>query len=166
MNSPTSGPRPDGQKQALYEAAVAAVQEAGKRNRKSPEGARWGRRITMAGALVVVSFGLYLLLARPAWFVTPPPEPESVQVQEASVRLMLVREVARIRSEAGASGRLPDGFDGTGSSARSIRYQRLTDSTFLVAATVGTRELILRSTDSTAAFLGNSLATVSNRVGR
>ena len=167
MTEPRGGPPPPGQKQALYDAAVAAVEDA---ERRSGQTGRvrgpWGRRLGLSTAVLVVGFGLYLLIARPAWFLTPPPPPESLPVQEASVRMMLVREAGRIRSVAAASGQVPGDLEATGSRVLNLRYQRLSDSSFLVAAPFGTGELILRSTDPTAEFLGRSLSTVTNRGNR
>jgi hypothetical protein len=167
MTEPQGGPPPPGQKQALYDAAVAAVEDAERRSERTGRGrGPWGRRIGLLTAALVVGFGLYLLIARPAWFLTPPPPPESLQVQEASVRMMLVREAGRIRSIAAGSGRLPEDLKATGSLVLNLRYQRLSDSSFLVAAPFGTGELTLRSTDPTADFLGRSLSTVTNRGNR
>jgi len=167
MTEPRGGPPPPGQKQALYDAAVAAVQDAERRSGQTGRGrGPWGRRIGLSTAALVVGFALYLLIARPAWFLTPPPPPESLQVQEASVRMMLVREAGRIKGLAATSGRLPEDLKATGSRVLNLRYQRLSDSSFLVAAPFGTGELILRSTDPTADFLGRSLSTVTNRGNR
>lgn len=151
------------QKEALYEAALAAVEDAQRRPGRSPRGSGRGVRVAWGLAAAAALFAGYLLIARPAWFLTPPPASESPQIQEASIRLMLVREAGRIRTLTEQTGRAPTDRAGTGTALTDLRYERLSDTTFLLALPFGTGEIVFRSTDSVATFLGSSLTTITDR---
>src|SRR5262245_23184910 len=136
----TSGAlRLEERKQALLDAAQDAVQDAHEK-----AAARRGRRSSNTSRIVVTVLGLalfaagiYLLVARPAWFFTPPPPPESVQIQEASVRLMLVREASRVRQYRAAHGKLPATLQEAGSPVSDVDYITQGDSTFRLMTSWG-----------------------------
>lgn len=157
------------QKQELLHAAQAAVADAKARAeaRSSDTASRSRAReiLTVAG-LVLALTGFTLAALRPAWFLTPPPEPEPPVIQEASVRLTLVREAQRINGWRMANGRLPDDLAEAGTPVAGLAYDRLNDSVFALSLPVGTSLITWRSTDSLSAFIGGSVATVAARVGR
>ncbi len=159
--------RAEAQKRALLDAAQAAVTDA----REKEQAARLLRRqnakrsqaaLAVTG-LVIFGFGIYLLAFRPAWFFTPPPPPETIAIQEASVRLMLVREVERVKRFRSEQGRLPQTLEEAQSPIHGITYQKETDSTFRLVATFGENPIGLSSTDSVGSFLGNSLKVIASR---
>lgn len=157
------------QKQDLLNAAQAAVADAkAKAEARANGGERASRTreiVTVAG-LVLTLAGFALAAFRPAWFLTPPPEPEPPVIQEASVRLTLVREAHRINTWRMATGRLPADVSEAGTPVAGLAYDRINDSVFAVSLPHGASLVTLRSTESLAAFLGGALATVAGRVGR
>jgi len=157
------------QKQDLLNAAQAAVADA-----KAKAGARAGgavrasraREIVTVAGLALTLAGFALAALRPAWFLTPPPEPEPPGIQEASVRLTLVREAHRINAWRLATGRLPADVSEAGTPVTGLAYDRINDSVFAVSLPHGPSLVTLRSTDSLATFIGGALATVAERVGQ
>ena len=161
----TGAMRLEERKQALLDAAQDAVQDA---NEKAA--ARRGGRRSPANRIVVTLLGLacfgigiYILAIRPAWFFTPPAPPESVQIQEASVRLMLVREASRVRQYRAQHGKLPVTLEETGSPVSNVDYITQGDSTFRLTTSWGEQRISLASSDSVGTFLGNSLKIIVSR---
>lgn len=153
------------QKRALLEAAQAAVQDAHEKDeaRRSLASTRTSKAVVTTLGLLLFGVGIYLLAARPAWFFTPPAPPEAVEIQEASIRLMLVREADRVKRYRAEHRRLPATLEETGSATRGIAYRAEGDSAFHLAASLGDHSIGLSSRDSVAAFLGNSLKVIAAR---
>jgi hypothetical protein len=156
-----------GDKQRLLDAAQAAVtdarekEEARARQRVSTPASRG---IMFGASLALFLVAVYLAAVRPAWFMTPPPAPDPPALQEASVRLTLVRESQRIQAWRSANGRLPANLSEAGIPVSGLAYDRLDDSTWAVSLPFGASQVTLRSTDSVAAFLGSAVGTVAARV--
>ena len=162
----TSGAlRLEERKQALLDAAQDAVQDANDKaaQRRGRSGSNTSRIIVTVLGLLIFGAGIYVLAIRPAWFFTPPPPPESVQIQEASVRLMLVREAGRIRNYRAAHGRFPASLEDAGSTVSTIDYSTQGDSAFRLVTTWGEQTIGLSSSDSVGPFLGNSLKIIASR---
>ncbi|HEX9165919.1 MAG TPA: hypothetical protein VF862_08410 [Gemmatimonadales bacterium] len=157
------------QKQDLLNAAQAAVADA-----KAKAGARTGaaapvsrtREIVTVAGLVLTLAGFALAAFRPAWFLTPPPEPEPPVIQEASARLTLAREAQRINGWRRVNGRLPVDLAEAGTPVAGLSYERINDSVFAVSLPLGTDLVTLRSTDSLSTFIGGAVGTVAARGGR
>jgi hypothetical protein len=152
------------QKEMLLEAAQAAVKDV--RERASARSSRTSTRasqiaVTTSGVMLL-GLGLYLVTARPAWFFTPPPPPEPVPIQEASLRLTLVREAARVRQFQRANGRLPARLSEAGSPVEMVSYQ-VDDGVFTLSVPFGESRLALSSTDSVSVFLGKSVGLITGR---
>lgn len=159
-HSPAGASNP---KEALLEAAQAALEDA--RRKAALPGRRRGtgvRTFLLGAGIVLFGLSVYILATRPAWFFTPPPPPEAPAIQEASIRLMLVREAARVRLFQLRNGRLPGTLAEAGSPMRQLAYDT-SDGTFRLAAQLGARTIRLSPTDSLAAFLGQSFRTISTR---
>ena len=152
-------------KQALLDAAQDAVQDAHEKAAARRGGQRSNANRIFVTVLGLFCFGLgiYILAVRPAWFFTPPPPPESVQIQEASVRLMLVREASRVRQYRAAHGKLPATLAESGSPAGDVDYVTQSDSVFRLTTSWGEQRISLSSTDSVGRFLGNSLKIIASR---
>ena len=162
----TSGAlRLEDRKQALLDAAQDAVHDAHEKaaQRRGHTSSNTSRIVVTLLGLGIFAVGIYILAIRPAWFFTPPPAPESIQIQEASVRLMLVREASRVRSYKAAHGRLPATLVEAGSPVGNIDYTKQGDSTFRLVTTWGEQTIGLSSTDSVGPFLGNSLKVIASR---
>jgi hypothetical protein len=157
--------RQEEQKQALLEAAEAAVQDANDKavQRRGRTSSNTSRIVVSVLGLGIFAVGIYILSMRPTWFFTPPPPAESVQIQEASVRLMLVREASRVRRYRAEHGKLPATLADAGSTLTSITYTPQGDSTFRLVTSWGEKTIGLSSSDSVGPFLGNSLKTIASR---
>lgn len=153
------------QKQALLSAAQAAVQDASDKaaNRRGQTTSNTSRIVVTVLGLAIFAVGIYILAVRPSWFFTPPPAPESVQIQEASVRLTLVREASRVRRYRSDHGKLPATLAEAGSPLTNVNYTTHGDSAFRLVAAWGEETIALASTDSVGPFLGNSLKTIASR---
>ena len=164
----THGP-PRDSKSDLLEAAQAAVKD---REDKAAELAvaanRIPRRRRRLGVLVTLGLvSLVLLVLQPAWLAgpaTPPPDPPSVA--RAGLRVALLRQRAQVFAYARAKGRLPRSLAEVGDSLSGVSYTRLNDSVFTLVGSVGDSVVVLRSSDTQAAFLGNSLRILKNRGGQ
>jgi hypothetical protein len=86
-----------------------------------------------------------------------------VQIQEASVRLMLVREASRVRQYRVAHGKYPATLTEAGSPVSNVDYTIQGDSAFRLVTTWGEETIGLSSTDSVGSFLGNSLKIIASR---
>jgi hypothetical protein len=157
--------RREDQKLALLDAAQAAVQDAHEKaaSRRGRASSNTSRIVVTVLGLAIFGVGFYILAMRPLWFFTPPPPPESVQIQEASVRLMLVREASRVRNYRAAHGKLPATLEEAGSTITTITYTVQGDSAFRLVTAWGEKTLGLSSSDSVAPFLGNSLTVIASR---
>jgi hypothetical protein len=153
------------QKQALLDAAQAAVQDAHDKaaSRRGRESSNVSRIVVTVLGLSIFAAGIYILAMRPTWFFTPPAPPESVQIQEASVRLMLVREASRVRQYKAEHGKFPATLAETGSPATNIDYSAHGDSVFRLVTRWGEQTIALSSADSVGTFLGNSLKIIASR---
>ena len=160
-----AGSRAENQKRALLDAAQAAVADAQSKAilPKRRDNTRLSRAIVLASSLAVAGLGVYLLAARPAWLVTPPPPAPPAEVQEASVRLTMVREANRIRGFRAQKGHLPATLSEAGSPVSGVSYERQGDSLFVLRASFGARTVELVSTDSVATFLVRSLKVIAGR---
>jgi len=155
----------EAQKRALLTAAQAAVADANEKAalRRRSRTSQATKTVFLVVSLLLFGVGIYLLAVRPAWFFTPPPTPETVAIQEASVRLSLVRESELVKRWRSQHGRLPSSLEQVGSPVRGLTYQKQSDSTFRLIATFGSSTIGLSSTDSVGTFLGNSLKVIASR---
>jgi hypothetical protein len=153
------------QKLALLDAAQAAVQDAHDKaaNRRGITSSNTSRIVVTVLGLAIFAVGIYILAMRPTWFFTPPPPPESIQIQEASVRLMLVREASRVRRYRSEHGKLPETLQDAGSTINTISYTAQGDSAFRLVTSWGEKTIGLSSSDSVGTFLGNSLKVIASR---
>jgi hypothetical protein len=159
------------EKQLLLDAAKAAVADA-KSKADEDEKARVrastpaSRSIMFSASVVLFAASIYLAVARPAWFIRPPLPPDPPVIQDASVRLTVVREAQRINAYRVTSGRLPASLAEAGAAVAGLTYARINDSVFALSLPIGVDRMTFRSTDSVAVFLGDAVATVSARGGK
>jgi hypothetical protein len=161
----TGALRLEERKQALLDAAQDAVQDAQEKAtaRRGGQSSNTSRIVVTVLGLAIFAVGIYILAIRPTWFFTPAPPPESVQIQEASVRLMLVREASRVRQYRAEHGKLPVTLEETGSPVSNVSYSLQGDSAFRLVTTWGEKTIGFSSTDSVGTFLGNSLKIIASR---
>jgi hypothetical protein len=163
----TDSPGKGGSKKALLEARDLAMQDEVDRRAAEGDGPNTTRRrirFLHAAFLVTVLFGSYILVAKPAWFVTPPPPPEPPALQEASLRIamwQLALYVERYRSQHET---LPATLEQAGAPPVSgLAYQRVGRDEYLITGSNGLIDLSLRDGDALDEFVGNSLEIVAAR---
>ncbi len=159
----TEQPGQQDTKKALLEARQLAMEAARGAAEEAPRksGRQWLLPLTF---LATLAFGVYLLLASPAWFRAPPLPPESTAVSEASLRIAMWQQAIRVRNYQERHDRPPNTLSEAGAPLiEGIEYQELADGEWVIEGRNGTLELTLRSDESFDTFLGNSVAIVSRR---
>ena len=163
----TDSPAEGESKKALLEARDIALQDEAERRaadaEQTPPPPRKGRRLTVLLVLSLL-FGAYAIIGKPAWLVTPPPEPEPPALQEASLRIamwQLALHIERYREQH-------DGYPATIEQAGApvvdgLTYQRVGQDGYLITGHHGSIDLALRHDDSLEEFVGNSLEIVAAR---
>lgn len=154
--------RREGSKESLLDAAQAAV-EAGQRSGPRSRRTGWGLRRW----LMMLSLGLsaalgWALLSRPPWLLTPPPDPEPVAIQEASIRLAMVREAHRIEAFRRMRGRLPATLLEAGGTMQAVEYVKTGAREWMLVHRAPEGDIRLGSGDDVMAFLGRSLSIISS----
>jgi len=152
-------------KSDLLDAARAAIQD---REEKAAEAARAGRlvpRKRRLGVLILLgTAGLIILALQPMWLVGPKALPvEPPPVAAASLRLALVRQWSQIVEFARTRGRLPANLAEMGDSVPGIGFERTGEGAFRLTGHAGDSMIVLHSTDSIPAFLGQSIGIIRNR---
>jgi hypothetical protein len=165
MKPPERTSTPRDTKSVLYEAALEAVQERAARARaRAEQRPRPRRRFPRLAFLIAVAvIGGALLLIRPAWLAGPDRlPPESPAVAAASMRVILWRERELVQAFQQRTGRLPASLGEAGSTAVGLEYRQ--DGTgFRLIGRAGDSLITLRSSDSAAAFLGDSFSRLRQR---
>ena len=165
MTEQQPSPSEEDRKQALLDAAQAALADAKSRADEADRQDHSARtRLSpLISCCIASAIGLYLMVARPAWFITPPPPPDPPDIAAASVRLTLVREASRVQRFQADSGRLPLSMAEAGSDVTGVQYDRLPDSSYVLRAVQGRDTVRLSSRDAVPLFLGNSLGLILSR---
>ncbi|HEX6643046.1 MAG TPA: hypothetical protein VF037_00095 [Gemmatimonadales bacterium] len=160
---------PSPEKQALIEAYDKVLQaDAEKREKEAaapPPRARRRRMhpIATLSLLLLVIVGGYVVIAQPTWVFERGAPPESVTVQEASLRLAMAMQFQRIERFRAQSGRLPTTMEEAGPVMPGVRYQARHPDGFTLTGTNGSVTLTLQSTQSVSAFVGNSYEVIQGR---
>ncbi|MGE5926696.1 MAG: hypothetical protein ACM357_05035, partial [Gemmatimonadota bacterium] len=162
MTTPAQQNQPSPEKQALIDAYEKVLQaDAQKREQDQavrPAGPARRRMhpVALLSLLVLVAVAAYVGLARPSWIFERGAPTEPVSMQEASLRLAMAMQFQRIERFRAQSGRLPATMEEAGPVMPGIRYQARHPDGFTLTGTNGTVALTLQSTESLAAFVGNS----------
>jgi hypothetical protein len=157
------------QKQALAD-ALAQVQEHDRAQREAAAAARRPRPsrrpAILAGlAIALTAFAGYIVVARPDWFVSPPPPPESAEVHDASMRMAMYATALRLEDYRAKHGALPDSLAEIGEAGTGLGYSRA-GAAWTLRGGVGAGALTLTSADTLAAFVGSSWDVLARRSER
>jgi hypothetical protein len=119
----------------------------------------------LALSAVAIVFGGYLLIARPAWFIAPPPPPiaQSPEVAEASLRLGMGREAERVEAFRRKNGRLPQTLKEAGGGRMGLQYSPMGTGRYTISGTDAGIALTYDSIDSISTFVGNSYQLILRR---
>ncbi len=171
-STPTAShhPAPSAEKKALLQAfdtvlkTQAEEREADAREKEARRRAQASSRPLLAScAVVLLAIGAYLALLKPAWVFAPRPTPESLAIQEASLRLTMANASQRVLRFRRDSGHLPESLAETGTRSGSLLYSRLGASDYRLVGENGMARLTLTSDDSLTTFLGNSFQIIQQR---
>lgn len=169
MTTPPQHNQPSPEKQALIDAyEKVLVADAEKREKDAaarPVGPPKRRMhpIVVLSLVVLVAVCAYVGIARPAWIFERGAPAEPVSMQEASLRLAMAMRFQRIERFRTQSGRLPTTIEEAGPAMPGVRYQARHPDGFTLTGTNGSVSLTLQSTESLAAFVGNSYELIQGR---
>jgi hypothetical protein len=157
------------EKQALLEAYDTVLKhqaerrEAEAREAEARRAARHRSRpfVWTAAALTLVLCS-YLLIERPDWMFPQAGPAESVELQEASVRIGMANAAQHVQRFWQQNHRYPETLTEAGAYGDGIEYTRLGDG-WRMTATQGTSEITLSSQDPLASFIGKSFEIISRR---
>jgi hypothetical protein len=157
------------EKQALLEAYdtvlkhQAETREAEEREAEARRAAR-GRVRPWVWTSVACTMVLcaYLFIERPEWLFSEAGPPESVAVQEASLRIGMANAAQHIQRYRQQYNRLPESLAEAGAYSDGIEYSRI-GTGWKMTATQGTIQLTLSSRDALATFIGRSFEVIARR---
>jgi hypothetical protein len=174
MTNETTGtaPVPDAssQKQALLEAFDSVLkQQAEDREAQQREEAARRRNRKRVRPMVWVSVMLtlflcaYLYVERPEWLFPASAPPESVAIQEASLRIGMANVAQHVERYRQRTGKLPSTLLEAGTQAEGMTYQPLDSTDWRLVGSHRGIELTLASREPLPKFLGNSFEVISRR---
>ncbi len=169
MTTPAQQNQPSPEKQALIDAFEKVLQADAEKREKDQAAQPAGpprRRlhpVALLSLLILVAVAAYVGVARPSWLFERGAPSEPVSMQEASLRLAMAMQFQRIERFRAQSGRLPTTIEEAGPVLPGIRYQARHPDGFTLTGTNGTVALTLQSTESLAAFVGNSYELIQGR---
>jgi hypothetical protein len=166
--APVPGASP--QKQALLEAFDSVLkQQAENREAELREEAarrRSRQRIrpaVWAAAVLALFLCTYLYIERPEWVFPASAPPESVAIQEASLRIGMANVAQHVERYRQRRGRLPSTLLEAGTKVEGITYQPLDSTEWRLIGSHAGIELTLASREPLTGFLGNSFEVISRR---
>jgi len=167
-NAPVPGA--SSQKQALLEAfdSVLKQQAENREAEQREEAARRRNRgrvrpTVWASAVLVLFFCAYLYIERPEWLFPASSPPESVAIQEASLRIGMANVAQHVERYRQRSGKLPSTLLEAGTQVEGITYQPLDSIEWRLVGSHRGIELTLASREPLSRFLGNSFEVISRR---
>ena len=174
MTKETTGTAPvpgtSTQKQALLDAFDSVLKQqaenreaeqreeaARRRNRSRVRPAVW------AAAVLALFLCTYLYIERPEWLFPASVPPESVAIQEASLRIGMANVAQHVERYRQRRGKLPSTLLEAGTQVEGITYQPLDSTEWRLIGSHGSIELTLASREPLPRFLGNSFEVISRR---
>ena len=158
------------QKQALLEAFDSVLKqqaenrEADLREEAARRRSRNRVRPTVWTAAVLALFlCTYLYIERPEWLFPASAPPESVAIQEASLRIGMANVAQHVERYRQRRGKLPSTLLEAGTQVEGITYQPLDSTRWRLIGSHGGVELTLASREPLPKFLGNSFEVISRR---
>lgn len=149
-------------RQALLSAYKDVVESEKQRGKSKGEAARQTSNRLIA--LTIVTLGLAVALSQHSKWLDPVKMPEeSRQIREASLRLVMGREIHGIEAWRQAhGGALPDSADAARTTLSPFKYQ-IANGQYTLTGSNGDITLSYQSSESLSTFLGQSYEIVRNR---
>jgi hypothetical protein len=135
---------------------VVAAAEARRRGRGA------SRLVMLVCVTILVFVSAYLYVERPDWIFPTPPQPESVAVREASLRITIATAAQHIERYRQQTGQLPGTLAQAGAYGDGISYQR-TAAGYRIEGESDNVRVSFDSTEPLARFVGNSFKVISRR---
>jgi hypothetical protein len=158
------------QKQALLEAFDNVLkQQAENREAERREEAERRRRrnrarpIVWAALVLLIFLCTYLYIERPEWVFPASAPPESVAIQEASLRIGMANVAQHLERYRQRRGRLPKTLQEAGTQVEGMIYQPLDSTEWRLIGSHAGIELTLASREPLSRFIGNSFEVISRR---
>jgi hypothetical protein len=169
-STPNAPPAPSAEKKALLDAfdsvlkTQAEERDASDREAEARRRARASSRpLLAAAAVILLAVASYLAVFQPAWVFAPRAVPESLSIQEASIKIEIVNAAQHVERFRQKNGRLPESLGEAGARAGNLSYQRLGETTYRLVGDNGPAHATLRADESLADFLGDSYQIIARR---
>jgi hypothetical protein len=171
--APTQPPAParsaSAEKQALLEAYDSVLKHQAERRESEAREAETRRAarhrmrpfIWTSAALTLVLCS-YLLIERPEWMFPQAGPVESVELQEASIRIGMANAAQHVQRFRQQNNRYPETLIEAGAYGDGIEYTRIGDG-WRMTVTKGTTDISLSSGDALPSFIGKSFEIISRR---
>ena len=158
------------QKQALLEAFDSVLKQQAE-NREADlreEAARRRSRnrvrpTVWAAAVLALFLCTYLYIERPEWLFPASVPPESIAIQEASLRIGMANAAQHVERYRQRRGKLPSTLLEAGTQVEGITYHPLDSTEWRLIGSHAGIELTLASREPLTRFLGNSFEVISRR---
>ena len=161
-DTPPSEPTARSSKSALLEAAHQAIAE--RESRPVPGPAPASSRVALRGFLIAVLVAAgAVLLARPAWLISPPLPTESPANKAATATMALVELMNRLQAYQAANGRLPATLQEVAGADSAITYRPGVGGDFELSLRAGDSVVSIRATDSLKARVVDAIRTLQAR---
>ena len=164
-SSPTASPEKKALLQA-FDTVLKTKADEREAERQAAEARRRGRgtsRFLMgACTTVLLLVAAYVFVERPDWIFPAPPQPESLAVREASLRISVANAAQHVERYRKQTGQLPLTLAQAGAPGTAIAYDRLTGG-YRLEAEVGEVRVTYSSSESLNRFVGNSFKVISRR---
>jgi hypothetical protein len=163
-------PPPSAEKKALLDAfdtvlkSQAEEREATEREAEARRRSRASSRPLLAAcAVILLAVATYLAVAQPPWVFAPRPAPESLAIQEASLRIAMANAAQHVERFRQKNDRLPESLAEAGARGANLSYSRQGPSSYRLVGDNGPAHAVLNADQSLADFLGNSYQVIAGR---
>jgi hypothetical protein len=163
-------PPPSAEKKALLDAfdtvlkSQAEERDASEREAEARRRSRASSRPLLAtSAVILLVVGTYLAVMQPAWVFAPRPTPESLALQEASLKIAMANAAQHVERFRHRNGRLPESLAEAGARSDELNYSRLGGSSYRLVGDNGPAHATFTAEESLTDFLGNSYQIIARR---
>jgi len=161
-----SPPPPSAEKKALLDAFDTVLKSQAEERDRELEARRTraaSRPLLAAAALILLGIGSYLAILQPAWVFAPQAQPETVAVQEASLKIAMASAAQHVERFRQKNGHLPESLAEAGARGDVMNYSRLGASSFRLVGDNGAAHATFTADQSLSDFLGNSYQIIARR---
>src|SRR5438552_13734905 len=136
-STPKAPPAPSAEKKALLDAfdtvlkTQAEERAASDREAEARRRARASSRPLLAAcAVILLAVASYLAVFQPAWVFAPRAVPETLTIQEASLKIEIANAAQHVERFRQKNGRLPESLGEAGARAGNVNYRQLSETSY------------------------------------